>query len=145
MTYRWLGRLVAMWCVGVALIAALAFLSSCGMMPAHAQARLDNLVSGSASATGTGATQIIAAPTTTRRIYVTSVQCGRNDAGTSAIFATLNDNASTVVVVPNSGGGGGSNMTFPSPLTVPAATALTFQASSGVTTLYCNAQGYTGN
>jgi hypothetical protein len=113
--------------------------------PAHAQSRVDNVVSGAGNATGTGATTIIAAPTATRRIYVTAVQCGRTDAGSTGIFVTLNDNASTVIVVPNTGSGGGNNMPFPSPLTVPPATALTFTASSGVSTLYCDAQGFTGN
>jgi hypothetical protein len=57
----------------------------------------------------------------------------------------LNDDGGTVIGLPNSGGGGGSNVVFASPLTVPAATALTFTASSGVTTVYCNAQGFSGN
>jgi hypothetical protein len=109
------------------------------------QPPISNLVSGSGNATGTGATQIIAAPTNTRRIYVTSVQCGRNDAGTSAIRASLNDNAGTVLVIPNSGGGGANNMQFPSPLTMPAATALTFTSSASTSTVYCNAQGFTGD
>jgi hypothetical protein len=94
---------------------------------AHAQARLDNLVSGSASATGTSQTTIIAAPSGTRVNYITAAQCGRSDAGTTAIYVTLNDNALTVIVLPNSGGG--NNIVFTSPLTVPAATALTFAAS----------------
>lgn len=111
----------------------------------QAQSRLDNLVSGSGNATGTGATTIIAAPSATRRLYITAVECGRTDAGTTAVRATLNDDGTTVIVIPNSGGGGGNNITFPSPLTVPAGTALTFTMSSGVTTAYCNAQGFSGN
>jgi hypothetical protein len=114
-------------------------------VPAHAQQATSDLVSGSGSATGTGATTIIAAPTTTRRIYVSSVECFRTDAGTTATYVTLNDDGATVIGLPNSGGGGGSNMVFPNPLTVPAATALKFTASSGVSTVYCNAQGFTGN
>jgi hypothetical protein len=113
--------------------------------PAFAQQRLDNLVSGAGSSTGTAATQIIAAPSATRRIYITVIECGRNDAGTSAIRATLNDNAGTVVVLPNSGGGGGNNMPFPSPLTLPTATALTFTNSASTSTVYCNAQSFTRN
>jgi hypothetical protein len=50
-----------------------------------------------------------------------------------------------VVVLPNAGNGGTNNMTFPHPLTVPPATALKFTASSGVSTLYCSAQGFSGN
>jgi hypothetical protein len=51
----------------------------------------------------------------------------------------------TVMVVPNSGGGGGNTMLFESPLMVATATAFKFTASSGVSTLYCNAQGFDGN
>jgi hypothetical protein len=129
------------------LFAVFLMLAVLAVPPAHAQQPVtSNLVSGAGSTTGTGATTIIAAPTTTRRIYVTAVQCGRTDAGTTGIYVTLNDNASTIIVVPNTAGGGGNNMPFPSPLTVPAATALTFTSSGpGVSTLYCNAQGFTGN
>ena len=112
---------------------------------AQAQQRAYNLIEGSGSATGTGATTIIAAVTpASLRMYIESVQCGRNDGGTSAIFVTFNDLNSTIMVVPNNGGGGGNNMVFGDPLIVAANTAFTFTASSGVSTLYCNAQGHTG-
>jgi hypothetical protein len=110
---------LAVWTVALViagLAALLAFIAT-----AHAQSRLDNLISGSASATGTSQTTIIAAPSGTRVNYITAVQCGRTDTGTSAIFVTFNDDASTVMVLPNSGGGGGSNMTFPNPLMVAGA------------------------
>ena len=124
-----------------------AFLLSCAMLlPAVAQQPQGNFVFGSGNTTGTGATTIIASPGASLRIYVTGVQCGRTDAGTTAIFVTLNDDKSTILVVPNSGGGGGNNMTFgDSRTTVARGTALTFTPSSGVTTLYCNAQGYAAN
>lgn len=124
--------------------AALTWLAIAGAAFAQ-QPRMGNLVSGSGNATTTAQTTIIAAPTTTRRLYISSVECGRTDAGTTAISVSFNDDATTVMVVPNSGGGGGNNMSFPSPLTVASATAFKFTASSGVTTLYCNAQGYTDN
>jgi hypothetical protein len=111
---------------------------------AHAQsANTENLASGSGSSTDTAAHTIIAAPSATRRLYITAVECGRTDAGTTAIRVTLNDDGTTVIVLPNAGNGGGSN--FSSPLTVAAATAFKFTASSGVTTVYCNAQGFSGN
>jgi hypothetical protein len=145
MTAAFIWRIILGWTallVLVGLAAMLAFV----VTPAHAQQPpTSNLVSGNGSATGTGATTIIAAPSATRRIYVRSVACGRNDAGTTAIFVTFNDTSSTVMVLPNSGGGGANNMAFASPLTVPAATAFTFTASTGISTVYCNAQGFTGN
>jgi hypothetical protein len=129
----------------VAFLLGLLLLAALGPAAAAQEQDASNLVSGSGSATNTAATQIIAAPSSTRRIYVTGVQCARNDAGTSAVFVTLNDTSSTVIVLPNSGGGGGSNMVFASPLTVASATALTFTASGSISTIYCNAQGFTGN
>jgi hypothetical protein len=142
-------RVILNVCLAWLTLVVLAGLVALGLLaltpPARAQSRLDNLVSGSGSASGTGATTIIAAPTVTRRIYVTAVQCGRNDAGTSAIYVTFNDTSSTIMVLPNSGGGGGNNMVFASPLTVPAATAFTFAPSGSTSTVYCNAQGFSGN
>jgi hypothetical protein len=127
------------------LLAALV-LSCAVIMPAGAQVPHGNFVSGSGSATNTAATTIISALTGSLRIYVSSVQCGRTDAGTTAIYVTLNDTSSTVIVLPNAGNGGGNNMSFATaPLTVARATALTFTASSGVSTVYCNAQGYAAN
>lgn len=133
-TVIWLAALV---------LAGLAALVAFAVTPARAQSRDDNLVSSSGSATGTSATQITAAPATTRRLYIRSVECGRTDAGKAAIYITFNDDGSTTMVLPNAGGGGGSNMTFPSPLTVPG---IRFQAlPNGVTTLFCSAQGFSGN
>ena len=60
--------------------ARVAFVALAGLVPlvlfvlrTHAQSRDDNLVSGSGSATGTGATTIISAPTATRPISVSGV------------------------------------------------------------------------
>lgn len=104
-----------------------------------------NALRGSGNTTGTGATTIIPAQGSGVKIYVTGIQAGRTDAGTVPIIFTLNDSASTVVVIPDSGSGGGNNMTFNPPLVVAANTALTFTPGSGVTTAYCNAQGYSGS
>lgn len=99
-------------------------------------------VRGSGNSTGTGATTIIAAQGAGVTMRISSIQCGRTDGGTTGDFVTLNDSASTVVVVPNTGGGGGNNIIFSIPLLVAANTAFTFAANSGVTTMYCNAQGF---
>jgi hypothetical protein len=116
-----------------------------GVEAAFAQQQVSNLVSGSGNATTTGQTTIIPAPNGTRRLYIRSIECGRTDAGTTAISVSFNDDASSVMVVPNSGGGGGNTLSLGSPLTVPAATAFKFTASAGVSTLYCNAQGFSGD
>jgi hypothetical protein len=125
---------------------ALAFCLALLVSTAHAQILNSNSypqVSGSASATGTGATTIIAAPSGSQAIYVDSVQCSRTDAGTTAIRVTFNDAKSTTLTLPNAGGGGGNNANFLSPITPGTATAFTFTASAGTSTVYCNAQGYT--
>lgn len=101
-----------------------------------------NWTSGVGSQTGTSATTILTAPGASIRTFVTAVQCSRDDAGTTAVRVTLNDISSTPILLPNNGGGGGNNMTFPTPLIVTAATALTFTPSSAVTTIRCSAQGY---
>jgi hypothetical protein len=105
-------------------------------------------VTGAASTTSTAADAIITFGggwNASYKIYVRSVQCGRNDAGTTAIKVTLNDTASTVLVVPNSGGGGWVTTTFESPLQVAADTNLTMTISTNTTTVYCSAQGFVSN
>lgn len=104
------------------------------------------MVRGAASTTGTGATTVIAASgSASLKTYVTDIECGRTDAGTTPITVTLNDvggtGSGTVLIIP---AGGGNNKSFHVPLVTAANTAFTFTASSGVTTLYCSAQGFTG-
>jgi hypothetical protein len=105
-------------------------------------------VTGATNTTSTTAAAIIqfgAGWNTSYKIYVRSVQCGRNDSGTSAIKVTLNDSASTVLVLPNSGGGGMVAVSFESPLQVAADTNLTMTISTNTTTVYCSAQGFVAN
>jgi len=129
-----------------AIAAAVALAAALAAGAADAQVPQRNFVSGSGSGTDTAAHNIIAAPSITGyRYYITAIQCGRTDAGTSPIRATFNDDGSTVLVIPNAGNGGTNGAIFPAPLTVPRTTAFTFTASSGVSTLYCNAQGYQDN
>jgi hypothetical protein len=105
-------------------------------------------ITGAASTTSTAADAIITFGggwNTSYKIYVRSIQCGRTDAGTSAIKVTFNDTASTVLVLPNSGGGSWVTATFPSPLQVAADTNLTMTISTNTTTVYCSAQGFVAN
>lgn len=96
---------------------------------------------GAASATTTTATTIIAAPVS-NSLYVRSVHCSRDDAGTSAMRVTLNDDVTTTILLPNNGGGGANNVNYDPPLKVSATTALQFTASAAITTVRCNAQAY---
>ena len=104
----------------------------------------ENQVGGSATATGTAATTIIAAGGASVKTYVTDVECGRTDAGSTAVYVTFNDSHSTILVLPNSGGGGGHDKTFETPLATAAATAFTFTSSASISTIYCSAQGFSG-
>jgi hypothetical protein len=107
-------------------------------------ANRENYVRGTATSTDTGAHSVIASAGGSLKNYITGIQLGRTDAGTTAITVTFNDSASTVVVLPGLTGGATTNFSFHVPLATAAATAFTFTCSSGVTTAYCSAQGYTG-
>lgn len=96
-------------------------------------------LTGSGSTATTAAATIIAAQGSGIRIFVNGVQC--KNTGTTTTIVTLNDSASTVLIVPTIGG---DNETYITPLSVAANTALTFTPTAGSTTIYCNAQGYTG-
>jgi hypothetical protein len=96
-------------------------------------------VRGTASGTDNAAHSIIASAGGSLKNYITDVQCG-NSSSTST-FVTFSDAASSQMYVP---GQGGNNFHLNVPLATAAATAFSFTASTGVTTMVCNAQGYTG-
>lgn len=98
-------------------------------------------VRGTTTSTDTSAHTIIASAGGSLKNYITALQCGRTDAGATAIVLTLSDAASTVVILPS---GGATNIQFPIPLATAAATAFQVTSGTGVSTLYCSAQGYTG-
>lgn len=102
----------------------------------------DLRVSGTTTSTNTAAHTIIAAGAGSLKNYITDVQCGRTDAGTSPIVVTFSDAQSSIMIIPDAGNGGGNNFHLSSPLVTAAATAFTMTSGTGVTTLYCNAQGY---
>jgi hypothetical protein len=103
-----------------------------------------NRVRGHATSTDTAAHTLIAAGASGIKTYITDIQCGRNDAGTSTISLTFSDDQSSTMDIPNGGNGGANNFHLSSPLVTAAATAFTFTSSSGVTTVKCNAQGFQG-
>lgn len=103
-----------------------------------------NLADGGGSSTGTGTFTVLAASgSASLKEYMTSLQCGRSDAGTTAITVAISDGTKTrTFVVPDNGGGGGNNGHFVTPIVFAANTAVTAAFSAGVTTGYCNAEGY---
>ena len=102
------------------------------------------MLRGSASSTSNTAVTLISAQGVGVKTYITDVECGRTDAGTTAIYVTLSDTASTILVLPNSGGGGGNSKTFNVPLATPANTAFQFISSASTSTVYCSVQGFAG-
>jgi hypothetical protein len=111
-----------------------------GKLIALPYANKENMVRGSASQTGTSATAVIGAQGSGIKIYVTGVQC-KNTGSTTAVV-TLSDSAASVLIVPTAGG---DNEVYETPLVVAANTALTFTPSASSSTIYCNAQGYSGS
>lgn len=103
-----------------------------------------NMLRGAASTTGNTATAMtgMGAQGAALRVYVGSAQFFRNDAGTTPIFVTLNDLASTTIVIP---AGSGSALVFATPLQLALNTGLTFTPSASVTTCFGNAQGFSGS
>lgn len=105
-------------------------------------ANKENWISGTTTSTDTAAHTIIASPGGSLKNYVTSMQVFRTDAGTTLVFGTLNDSASTTVPLPPASG---AALTFPCPLVWAAATAVQITMSGAVTTAYASAQGFKGS
>jgi len=107
-------------------------------------ANKENMLRGTASQTGTSATTLIAAQGSGVHIYVTGVQC--KNTGSTTTIVTLDDNETTgggtVLIVPAAGG---DNEVYQTPLVVASNTALTFTPTASESTIYCNAQGYSGS
>jgi hypothetical protein len=124
------------------------FFAGTADLPAQMPGYANGVVGGSGSGSTTASFNVVIFSNTWNtayRIFVSSVQCGRTDAGTSAIKVTLNDQASTVLVLPNSGGGSEVAVQFGSPLTVAADTNLTATMSGATTSVFCSAQGFVAN
>ena len=102
------------------------------------------MVRGMASTSSTLSVSLIGPQGSGVKTYITDIQCGRTDAGTTALAVTFNDNANTVMVLPNNGGGGGNNISPKIPLVTAANATFTFSSSISVGTLICNAQGFSG-
>lgn len=78
------------------------------------------------------------------KIYVTDLCVTRNDAGTTAITATLNDSATSIVDLPNNGGGGGFCKSYNVPLVIAANTAFQVTLGTSITSGHVTASGFTG-
>jgi hypothetical protein len=102
----------------------------------------ENSISGVASATGTGNTEVIAAQAAGVRIYLANISVANASAATNSIVEIKD--GTTVVWRTANPAGGGSNIHFDPPLRLTAATALNFASLTGTTTAYFCASGYIG-
>lgn len=96
-------------------------------------------VRGKATSTDTSPHDIIASAGGSLKNYITGVQC-YNTSATSVVI-TFNDSITTPLFLPSTGG---NNATYLVPLVTAAATAFQFTSPSGLTTIGCAAQGFTG-
>lgn len=113
-----------------------------GRQTVNPYAKHENQVTGTGNGTSTAAITMKAAQGAGIKLYATDIEIQRSDTGTTPIVVTLNDSASTPFVIPNAGSGGVVEKSFETPLQWAANTAATCTASVGVTTLYCNFQGF---
>lgn len=107
------------------------------------EATPDNMVRGTATATNTSDTSVIAASgSASLKTYIKSVQVVNTGSSTSLITFKDGSGGSTLgyTIAP---AGGGSNIEFPIPLVTSANTAFYFAAATASTTIYISAQGYT--
>jgi hypothetical protein len=103
-----------------------------------------NAVSGTNSATANTSTSLITA-VTSNRIYVTGYSCSNTSATT--IYVSFQDgSAGTTLWTQIIPAGGGANIDGPNPLfKTTSGNAVYTAASTGETTVYCSASGYSGS
>ena len=101
----------------------------------------ENFVTGTASATDTSDTAVLAAAGAGVRNYVTSIVV-HNAGGTDA-YVTIKDGATARLVVPAPAKSGATH-TLPVPLRGTANTAVNFASSAAVTTIHVSMVGYKG-
>lgn len=112
-----------------------------GYLVTYPYALPQSSLTGTASATGTSDTAVIAAQGAGITINVTTITV-YNDSTTNT-FVNIKDGATTRLVIP-APAKGGAMVTLPSPLRITANTALNFASNAGVTTMYVSAVGFAG-
>jgi hypothetical protein len=100
-----------------------------------------NLVDGTASATDTTQTEVIAAPGAGKRNMITTIIIA-NTSGT-ADAVNIKSASTTLMVLPT--GADGAIINFAEPLKLELNEALNFNALTGQTTIYVSAVGWVDN
>lgn len=120
-----------------------ALILTCLVLTPSIEAQSTVLVNGTASATGTSDTSIIAAQGSTTRIYVTMLIISNTSANNSCV--DIKDNTTIkLTCVPAPANYSGSVVALPTPLQLTANAPLQFAAKVAGTTIYVSAVGYTG-
>lgn len=111
-------------------------------------ANKENLAEGTASATGTGSTSLVAAPGAGLYLYITHISCS-NTGATAVEVSIQNGSGGTTIYSQGAAAGSGFEASFTTPIggvnAMTANTALFFASSASTTTLFCNASGYKGS
>jgi len=102
-------------------------------------ARASEGVNGTASATGTSDTSVIAAAGSGIQLCITSLMV--YNASATDTYVNIKDGTTTKLVIP-APQKGGAVITLAMPLVLTANTALQFASGTGVTTMYVSAVGY---
>lgn len=98
-------------------------------------------ISGTASATGTADTSVIAAQGGNLKVYVTGISVANT--GTANTLITLkNGSAGSTLWQTIAPSAGGSNINFPTPISTSANIGLFFASGTASTTVYVSATGY---
>lgn len=107
-------------------------------------ANRENYTFGTASATGTSSTSVIASPGASLKLYPTSISIS-NSSATAVTVAIQNGSGGTTLATYEVPAGGGSNVTMPTPMTgMSAATGIFFASSGSASTIYVNIGAYIG-
>ena len=101
----------------------------------------ENFLSGTASATDTSDTAVLAAAGAGVRNYVTSIVV--HNASSTDAYVTIKDGATARLVIPAPAKSGATH-TLPVPLRGTANTAVNFAASAAITTMHVSTVGYKG-
>ena len=120
--------------------AVMAAFDAVGKQIVSLYANKENYVAGATSSIATTLLQVIASVNATNRIYLTSMQFGNTSTATTVVL-TFNDAKTSNFIVP---AGGGSNINFPMALQFGLGSSVSFSTSVAVSTVYVNAQGFSG-
>lgn len=112
-----------------------------GVQITRPHTNLEDIVTGTASATGTSDTSVIAAVGAGINLYITDI-CIANTGSSTSLISLKDASAGTTLWQTIAPATGGSNIHFTNPLKMGSNKALFFAAGTGSTTIYVSAIGF---